>query len=474
MADLLRIKNNVSKMVGMGAPESDIDQYISGEGSSVDEIKNFRPSPTLPERAKTAMAYGLPAAVAGERTGDLNKTINAQAPNIYQGAGNIIGAGVGAVATLPTGGIVNPESGAAMGGAVGRGGYEAYRQVLDKEPFSLPKIKHEFQTGMTGELLGHGIVKGLQKAVPWSAKTAKDLILSYLKPKGELAEKGGEIAKTILDEGLAKGNMGEMLSSASDKAQKLTQQVDDIISKYAGRQGNAKAALARLDGLASEYHQAGDPQSAEAINKLKENLIQGRTLNQPVKGSVSSTESLGIPTVRENQIIGEEPRPVNVDELQDIKRQQYRTLARKRRGGGYGAEVKSAEIEGRQDYASGIKKEIENAIPEEDIAGKNDRVSRMIDTVKALQDREPISGRKNVLDLGDLILGGTSFSNPNALGALAIKKSFGDSGKNFAADTLYDYSKDLGPTLASVIKNRYVRPLVGTSASSVLSKTFKE
>lgn len=41
MADLNRIKNNVSKMVSMGAPEKDIDAYIQGEGTSIDEIKNF-------------------------------------------------------------------------------------------------------------------------------------------------------------------------------------------------------------------------------------------------------------------------------------------------------------------------------------------------------------------------------------------------------------------------------------------------
>lgn len=40
--DLGRIKRNVAKMVDMGAPESDIDAYISGEGTSIDAVKAFK------------------------------------------------------------------------------------------------------------------------------------------------------------------------------------------------------------------------------------------------------------------------------------------------------------------------------------------------------------------------------------------------------------------------------------------------
>jgi hypothetical protein len=39
--DLARVKRNVGKMVGMGAPESDIDAYIASEGTSVDAVRSF-------------------------------------------------------------------------------------------------------------------------------------------------------------------------------------------------------------------------------------------------------------------------------------------------------------------------------------------------------------------------------------------------------------------------------------------------
>ena len=42
MADLAKIKRNVAKMASMGAPTQDIDGYIASEGTTVDEIRNFK------------------------------------------------------------------------------------------------------------------------------------------------------------------------------------------------------------------------------------------------------------------------------------------------------------------------------------------------------------------------------------------------------------------------------------------------
>ena len=44
--DLARIKRNISKMVEMGAPESEIDEYISEEGTSIEQIRSFKMQPT--------------------------------------------------------------------------------------------------------------------------------------------------------------------------------------------------------------------------------------------------------------------------------------------------------------------------------------------------------------------------------------------------------------------------------------------
>lgn len=54
MADLARIKRNVSKMVSMGAPESDIDGYIASEGVTIEDVRNY--NPTLPKVDKSKLA----------------------------------------------------------------------------------------------------------------------------------------------------------------------------------------------------------------------------------------------------------------------------------------------------------------------------------------------------------------------------------------------------------------------------------
>lgn len=45
MADLARIKRNVAKMVGMGAPEADIDAYIGQEGVTIDQVRAYKGEP---------------------------------------------------------------------------------------------------------------------------------------------------------------------------------------------------------------------------------------------------------------------------------------------------------------------------------------------------------------------------------------------------------------------------------------------
>ncbi len=50
MAELDRIKRNVAKMVSMNAPESDIDSYISSEGTTIDAVRNYKPQTAQPKQ----------------------------------------------------------------------------------------------------------------------------------------------------------------------------------------------------------------------------------------------------------------------------------------------------------------------------------------------------------------------------------------------------------------------------------------
>lgn len=58
--DFARIKRNVGKMVDQGAPEQDIDAYISGEGTTIDAVKAFKAqSPDVVVDMAKGAGYGF-------------------------------------------------------------------------------------------------------------------------------------------------------------------------------------------------------------------------------------------------------------------------------------------------------------------------------------------------------------------------------------------------------------------------------
>ncbi|MCZ4270886.1 hypothetical protein [Maritalea porphyrae] len=59
MADLAKVKRNVAKMVSQGAPETDIDAYISGEGTSIEAVRQFKAAQQAPANTND-MDFGLP------------------------------------------------------------------------------------------------------------------------------------------------------------------------------------------------------------------------------------------------------------------------------------------------------------------------------------------------------------------------------------------------------------------------------
>lgn len=72
MADLARIKRNVAKMVGMKAPESEIDAYIAQEGVTLDDVRNFKlpPAATPPTGAVPGSREYADWAVSQVRAGN--------------------------------------------------------------------------------------------------------------------------------------------------------------------------------------------------------------------------------------------------------------------------------------------------------------------------------------------------------------------------------------------------------------------
>src|SRR5690242_17690228 len=80
MADIARVKTNVAKMVDAGAPESDIDAYIAGEGTTPEALRS---TPVTAGGLAKAAGSGLVRGV----TGAIESSV-AQVPEaIVHGAG---------------------------------------------------------------------------------------------------------------------------------------------------------------------------------------------------------------------------------------------------------------------------------------------------------------------------------------------------------------------------------------------------
>jgi hypothetical protein len=80
MADLARIKRNVAKMVGAGAPEGEIDAYIASEGVTVDDVRAFSAAPaTAPEPVSAQ------SAAPSDPVGGFNEFSNAVQSGFNQG-----------------------------------------------------------------------------------------------------------------------------------------------------------------------------------------------------------------------------------------------------------------------------------------------------------------------------------------------------------------------------------------------------
>jgi len=80
MADIVRIKGNIGKMIAQNAPESDIDAYVASEGVSLDQLKApAAPAPGMLEDAAKSVGAGLANATAGTLggAGDLRSLLSA-------------------------------------------------------------------------------------------------------------------------------------------------------------------------------------------------------------------------------------------------------------------------------------------------------------------------------------------------------------------------------------------------------------
>lgn len=168
--DLGRVKRNVAKMVEQGAPEGDIDAYISGEGTTVEAIRAFKEQ-TAQKSAYDAVATSMPVrALGGVALGAVKAGVGA-----IQGGAQLIGAedtakAAGQVTKNLNSAINNAGTAGKVGGFVGEyGPYMAAptgaatlggRMVLGAAGGAAQGMMQAQETPDMGKRLGTAAVQG--------------------------------------------------------------------------------------------------------------------------------------------------------------------------------------------------------------------------------------------------------------------------------------------------------------------------
>src|SRR5687767_12020599 len=97
MGDIEKVKRNVGRMIDQGAPESDIDAYIAGEGVTVAQLRNGG--------ERQAMSGLRILESAGTMAADVPKALGS---GVVRGVTEIAGFG-GNVATAANASLTDPQ-----------------------------------------------------------------------------------------------------------------------------------------------------------------------------------------------------------------------------------------------------------------------------------------------------------------------------------------------------------------------------
>lgn len=354
-----------------------------------------------------------------------------------------------------------------VGGVAGALGGEAVRQGLgrlfgvQKGADSLRQFKQAGKNATIGEVLGYGSGKVIEKASeafgPYAKKAAIRIAKNIIRPTGKLAKRSDILAKTALEEGVLSSNAQGMVKKVKARGSQLQGEIDSLIDNFQGGKLNYESALKRMDALARKYRSLGAFEDADKVLKVKNQIIEGGNIRQPVMGVTSEVDELGIPKEKTVKI-GEKPREVTASQMNKRKREEYRYLEGKRQGGGWMSDTSTPEISGRQEFAGGLRREIAKQIPEVDPLNK--RFGNLIDLGKAVEGRANVGSRNDIMSLGDIILA----SNPKTW-PIALARKAWQGARGFGANALYGLPK-AGQNSAQILKNPATRALLARLAET--------
>jgi hypothetical protein len=319
MADLLKVKNNVSKMVSQGAPEADIDNYISLEGVTVDEVRNFKvgaeqtPKPTFYSEAVapileggSTFAAGIPRLVAKAQGPGMEKATFPEQQTvpgkILRGVSEVAGftAGLPSRVALLAGRGVGKLTGkflgkgilsrATQGAAAGAAGMATAGSDLEDRK----------RLAITGGILGgaapvafgagRGILRGVGKGVDYLRKSTADYVTTKVAPRAyqfyqEAVNKFTPEIQKFAEEGLkiSKSAVNTIKNKGIDTVSKVREFYNDSVDPIVQKIEQGFANKRELANSAYKQAMSNPPKNFGGTVDVRDTL---KTMDNVFKGSL--------------------------------------------------------------------------------------------------------------------------------------------------------------------------------------------
>lgn len=239
MKDLSKIKRNVSKMVAMNAPESDIDSYIESEGTTIDEIKSFKDNTNNP---KPSLPPSSPDQIKSNDSNSLEELV--VRPLLRTGKTLVKGAlSVPEILSRPVGTLMDIGAKELGYNNTNFGGSpsETLGNIIDKSTGGLTKPRNALERTVdtAGEFIASGLpTSGIQSIAQGGAKTiARALTPQTTKELASVgaAGLGSGTAKEIFPDStaaeIAGGILGGSVPSALGSIKNIPSQTAESIGK---------------------------------------------------------------------------------------------------------------------------------------------------------------------------------------------------------------------------------------------------
>lgn len=259
-----RIKRNIKKMIDQGAEESEINEYLSVEGVTIDQLKGAQK-----ETPKSFMEN-----IPGETRSTISNIARPVLEGVGMGVGATVGAGGGSAAG-PLGALGGGVAGAALGKGIGGNIADRLDEFLKiavpmTTSKSFQRATHDVITGAQEQMAGEVIFGPAAKGARLGLKKLADKLkltdfFSMLKNQYKSLSDEGLILKSkqILSEMRQEGTTGKF----AERARRVGELTDEMGVKtpltYSQKTGSTRAALEEQAMAARHPELAGELKSRE-------------------------------------------------------------------------------------------------------------------------------------------------------------------------------------------------------------------